>query len=162
MKTKELNLAEILQGCPAGTTLYSPIFGKVSLCYVDRKLCNPICVVIRDADLVYFKNNGRYSDFEDTECMLFPSKENHDWSTFVVPKPKVEHFDPKALKPFDKVLVRDYSDSIWSISFFSNVVNEERFKYECMNGFWGYCIPYNDDTKHLIDTTDEAPEYYRY
>lgn len=25
-----------------------------------------------------------------------------------------------------------------------------------------YCIPYNDDTKHLVNTTDEAPEYYRY
>lgn len=24
------------------------------------------------------------------------------------------------------------------------------------------CIPYNDDTKHLVGTTDEAPEFYRY
>ena len=23
-------------------------------------------------------------------------------------------------------------------------------------------IPYNDETKHLIGTTEEAPEYYRY
>ena len=23
-------------------------------------------------------------------------------------------------------------------------------------------IPYNDETKHLVGTTDEAPEYYRY
>ena len=29
------------------------------------------------------------------------------------------------------------------------------------SGFW-YCIPYNDDTKHLVGTEEEAPEYYRY
>ena len=23
-------------------------------------------------------------------------------------------------------------------------------------------IPYNDDTKHLVGTCDEAPDYYRY
>ena len=27
---------------------------------------------------------------------------------------------------------------------------------------YNHCIPYNDDTKHLVGTTDEAPEYYRY
>lgn len=25
-----------------------------------------------------------------------------------------------------------------------------------------FCIPYNDDTKHLVGTKEEAPEYYRY
>ena len=24
------------------------------------------------------------------------------------------------------------------------------------------CIPYNDETKHLLGTSEEAPEYYRY
>ena len=24
------------------------------------------------------------------------------------------------------------------------------------------CIPYNNDTKHLVGTTEEAPEHYRY
>ena len=23
-------------------------------------------------------------------------------------------------------------------------------------------IPYNEETKHLVDTNEEAPEYYRY
>ena len=31
----------------------------------------------------------------------------------------------------------------------------------CWNAYT-YCIPYNDDTKHLVGTTEEAPEYYRY
>ena len=28
--------------------------------------------------------------------------------------------------------------------------------------YYKYCVPYNDDTKHLVGTTEEAPEYYRY
>ena len=35
-------------------------------------------------------------------------------------------------------------------------------KYIASNASFKYCIPYNNDTKHLIGTTEEAPEYYRY
>ena len=38
-------------------------------------------------------------------------------------------------------------------------------KIECICTAFGdykYCIPYNDDTKHLVGTTKEAPEFYRY
>lgn len=35
------------------------------------------------------------------ECVLFPSKENRNWSTY---NPK---FNINTLEPFDKVLVRD-------------------------------------------------------
>ena len=68
-------------------------------------------------------------------------------------------FDPKTLKPFDKVLVRDNINNPWVCDHFSYInhanicITTARCKY---------CIPYNDDTKHLIGTTDEAPEYYRY
>ena len=35
--------------------------------------------------------------------------------------------------------------------------------YECILELnCRYCIPYNEDTKHLVGTTEEAPEYYRY
>ena len=30
------------------------------------------------------------------------------------------------------------------------------------NGEYRHCIPYNDETKHLVGTTEEAPEFYRY
>ena len=44
---------------------------------------------------------------------------------------------------------------------------EAEFRYEPISYFvyndtYKFCIPYNNDTKHLIGTTDEAPEYYRY
>ena len=65
------------------------------------------------------------------------------------------------LKTFDKVLVRDNLDGEWSISLFSRIVDEE-FRFDCLNGFWRYCIPYDNDTEHILGTTKEAPEYYRY
>lgn len=164
MEAKELNLFEILKDCPKGTKLYSPIFGEVAFCYFDYAN-DWICVLYtsneNEAKSAYFQMDGTYIDSEYGEAMLFPSKGNHDWSTWKNPKPKIERFDPKTLKPFDKVLVRDHPDGQWSINFFSQIVDEE-FKFDCLNGFWRCCIPYNNDTEHLLGTIKEAPEYYRY
>ena len=71
-------------------------------------------------------------------------------------------FDPNTLKPFDKVLVRDYCNMEWSCDIFSHIKQEGNLPYVCAGSEWKCCIPYNDDTKHLVGTTEEAPEYYRY
>ena len=71
-------------------------------------------------------------------------------------------FDPKTLKPFDKVLVSDEHHTRWRCSFFSHIVDQLHYKYFTSDSCYKFCIPYNDDTKHLVGTTDEAPEYYRY
>ena len=74
---------------------------------------------------------------------------------------KKEKFDPKTLKPFDRVLVM--YNSTWHRTTFSNLLNTKiKLVYDCGGIYFRYCIPYNDDTKHLVGTTDEAPEYYRY
>lgn len=78
-------------------------------------------------------------------------------------KPK---FDPKTLVAFDKVLVRLRKDCIWHATFFSHY--DKEVKWGCYpfvtTGSRSYseCIPYNDETKHLLGTSEEAPEYYRY
>lgn len=97
---------------------------------------------------------------EDAEYIIFHSKEQRDWSKFTAPWYKKEKFDPKTLQPFDKVIVRDEFGNKWFCSFFSNINNNY---YECIGGLiWKNCIPYNEDTKHLVKTTEEAPEYYKY
>ena len=109
MENKELNLCEILKDRPKGTKLYTPLYGVCSLYSVDDKFVtvdyvgtvNVICYET-------FFPNGAISKLGD-ECLLFPSKDNRDWSKF---KPKKERFDPKTLKPFDKVLVRDDDDDV--------------------------------------------------
>lgn len=76
-------------------------------------------------------------------------------------KPK-EKFNPKTLKPFDKVLARDYFHDEWMCTFFSHIRENSDSPYVGVNLDWRCCIPYNDSTKHLVGTTDEAPEFYRY
>lgn len=76
-------------------------------------------------------------------------------------KPK---FDPNTLEPFDKVLVRNFNYQIWHADIFSHVETDEDGSYYNVikDGNYIMVIPYNDDTKHLIGTSLEAPEYYRY
>ena len=154
---ENLNLVEILKDCPKGTKFYSPIFGDVELVEVLRneEEIYPIEIKTSDCSTDRFTKDGRiYADY-DGECIIFPSKEQRDWSKFKVKQPK---FDPKTLQPFEKVLVREGFE--WHCNLFSHRVFDG---YAHIDGCtYGYCIPYNDDTKHLVGTADEAPEYYRY
>lgn len=55
-------------------------------------------------------------------------------------------------EPFDKVLVRDRDDEMWTCDLF--VCLNEEGPYDCISSDWKQCIPYNDDTKHLLGTCD--------
>lgn len=72
-------------------------------------------------------------------------------------------FDPKTLQPFDKVLVRDYNNQKWMACLFSHIENSAYHKFKTVAGLgWYQCIPFNDDTKHLVGKMDKAPEFYKY
>ena len=73
-----------------------------------------------------------------------------------------QKFDTKTLKHFDKVLARDSHNATWLCKWFSHIDLSKFYKYATTDGLYRYCIPYNDDTKHLVGTTEEAPEFYRY
>ena len=161
---ENLNLVEILKDCPKGTKLYSPLFGEVEFQGVTGgatfPVTFPITVSMKDGNTYNFTLEGRaYARYEG-ECLLFPSKDQRDWGKFKYNKQF--KFDPKTLQPFDKVLVRDYLHDEWICTFFSHIRQNCKHLYICDNLDWKYCIPYNDDTKHLVGTTNEAPEYYRY
>lgn len=61
-----------------------------------------------------------------------------------------------ALEPFSKVLIRDYETDKWKIDLFSNYTRNKcnLIVAKCMYATWNECIPYNDDTKHLLGTTN--------
>lgn len=157
---ENLNLVEILKDCKCGTKLYSPALGEVDFVRIsDDDISFPIRVRAR-CGIYTFSSQGRFCNMEQGECLLFPSKDQRDWSKFQPKKPK---FDPKTLHPFDKVLARDSDLEDWSIQLFSYIMEYDKpHPYACIFDNYKYCIPYNDDTKHLVGTTDEAPEYYRY
>ena len=55
------------------------------------------------------------------------------------------------------------NEDVWTADFFSHYDPlEEYMKYVCVANMAVFCIPYNDDTKHLVGTRKEAPEYYKY
>lgn len=177
---ENLNLVKILKDCPEGTKLYSPVYGDVELVeviqveniihpielnqnedilYPIQVESYPIKIKLNNNSLDNFTKDGRMFEDYNGECMLFPSKDQRDWSKFKPTKPK---FDPKTLHAFDRVLVRDRGCYNWTCELFSHIKPESKFKYLCISNGYKCCIPYNDDTKHLVGTADEAPEYYRY
>lgn len=67
---------------------------------------------------------------------------------------QVEPVKPECpFKSFDKVLVRDGVDGQWRINIFSHHQEKGGFPYVCMSGVYRDCIPYNEDTAQLLNTT---------
>lgn len=62
-------------------------------------------------------------------------------------KPKVE------LKPFDKVLSRRCSEDYWVLNFYSHKTDYYHICIDRSSNL--YCIPYNEETAHLLGTTDD-------
>lgn len=98
------------------------------------------------------------TDEEKQQLFSALKKENKAWDAdkkaIVDLKPKVE------LKPFDKVLCRNSKDDTWEADFFARLTRKEidytqSGKYLCVGDLWMYCIPYDEETAHLLGTTDE-------
>lgn len=158
---ENLNLCEILKDCPKRTKLYSPLAGIVELKNIDYSAEYPINVFCNNGVgvLSFTKDGLFYSDAMDGECMLWPSKEGRTWDNF---KPKKPKFDPQTLQPFDKVLAFNSVDG-WNCDIFSHIERENQMAIALVGmGFSRTVIPYNEETKHLVGTTKEAPEFYRY
>lgn len=85
------------------------------------------------------------SDFRAKECLerFFP---NH---------PKSSNTGKNCeFKPFDKVLVRD-NGGIWICSLFSHISKkQDKYKYITVTGSFENCIPYNEQTAHLLGKTE--------
>ena len=159
---KNIDLTKILKDCPNGFELYSNVHGKVMFEKIKGGSLYPIIVSTKEGGLDNFTADGKMLINYDGECTLFPSKDQRDWSKFTAPWYKKEKFDPKTFKPFDKVLVRDDESCKWRVNFYSHEGESMAYPFRCIGKTYTYCIPYNGGTKHLVGTTDEAPEYYRY
>ena len=234
---ENIDLTKILKDCPKGWEFWSPIFGEVKFQCIFQT--NVFVNAKKDEKTWSFSADATFplGDIKSVEIMLYPSKDQRDWSKFTAPwlekqddslrvndrawlylvsdvltwkngigqyldNPRVQalakklcseyaqklynpsvlsnssntgkneqksadevepKFDPKTLQPFDKILVRDSDEYQWKCAFYSHQ-GEKRtiYKYITTGAPYAYCIPYNDDTKHLVGTTEEAPEFYRY
>ena len=75
----EINIAEILKDCSKGTKLYTPLFGEVTF-GKDEKYS--IIVYKLDGIKTSFTEEGHYTAYPNSECVLFPSSEMRDWTKF--------------------------------------------------------------------------------
>ena len=162
---ENLDLRKILEGCTEGTKFYNSIYGEVRFERIVENVAYPIVLSIcndRCNAINVTKKGLHYKGFNG-ECVLFPSKDQRDWSKFErFWDRKVKRFDPKTLHPFDKVLAKDGFSSKWTCSFFSHMDNDVSFPVYCSGGYFKVCIPFNEETKHLVGTSDDCPEYYKW
>lgn len=157
---ENIDLVKILKDCPKGWKFYTDVYGEVTF-WGFSDLVYPIELNTKNHGVILLSEKGEET-IGDGKCILFPSEDQRDWSKFTAPWYKKEKFDPKTLKPFDKVL--SFWDNTWWCDFFSHVNenNKPRF-FGCLTtGYQSKCIPYNDETKHIAGTSEEAPEFYRY
>ena len=121
--------------------------------------------------------NGNYlsEDEENFQDLLLVKEEFEDGDiiishgqviNFIIPcwnaeTKQVEDIKSKCIfKPFDKVLVRDNSKEVWFATLFSNLATNGR--YRTSDGcYYDQCVPINEETKHLIGTTYDAPKKYK-
>lgn len=137
---KTLDLTKILKDAPKGLRLWSPIFGDIKFMGFCNNIIYPIFCLYEDASGQYdvlfnAKGEYRYGTLTgiDSKCMLFPSRENHDWSTFHIRPP--QH---KIFKPFQKVLLKELLNnskkSVWMATEYSHY-NKDTEEHYCTNGY---------------------------
>ncbi len=91
------------------------------------------------------------TDSEKQQLFDALAKEGKRWDS---EKKQIVDLKPKCeFKPFDKVLVRDSKSDKWRANLFGYIDKDEY--YHCVYANWVYCIPYNEETAHLLGTTDE-------
>lgn len=149
-----MNVAEILRKCPFGTKLYSPVYGEVVLKKVDYDEAYPITCITKKGFYAFFTSDGMFfCDYSYTECMLFPSKDQRDWSKFGASDKVTDQENKPQFEAFDKVLVRDTDHSKWECDIFSHLGDKDGI-FVCISDWWHQCIHY-DGNEHLLGTTNK-------
>ena len=170
---ENIDLTKILDGCPKGTKFYSSNYGDVTFFEISPYDWDHYPIRFHHHNLninsqpliVSLTEDGRSVYGYDGECTLFPSKTQRDWSKFVRfwDKPKIEKFDVNTLQPFDKIIVRNRKDRVWTCDILSYISNTIGYlPIIAIGDCYRWCVPYNDETKHLVGTREDCPEYYKW
>lgn len=113
----KINIAEILKDCPKGMELYTPLFGEVTFDSIDIDEKYPIVVYKLDGMKTSFNEEGHYTEYPNSECVLFPSSEMRDWTKFFKRGDVVRSIDDGAQAVFKGWESDDYT------SFYASIVH---------------------------------------
>lgn len=109
----------------------------------------------KDAHFTKPKDYSMRYATEEEKQQLFDAlaKKDKAWDA---EKKQIVDLKPKCeFKPFDKVLGRNEKDDVWEAELFSHYREESQYPFRCIGFSRKYCIPYNEETAHLLGTTDD-------
>lgn len=134
-----MNILEIIKKAPKDHIYYNTLLGEARV-EIQFSSSYPIKCIGVERAISCTKEGHFYNGYDGGECILFPSKDQRDWSKFE------KSLDEVMFKPFDKVLCRDCCNDIWQPDFFG-YIETTGFKYHCAGNMWKQCIPYkgNED-----------------
>lgn len=159
-----INVAEKLKDCPKGTKLYSPLFGEVE--FVRIEIGNPgfsIVVKVLDNGIPYsvvtFTDEGKWYNVEQSECLLFPSKDNRDWNKFRIPVKRGDiMMIPNSYHAF--ITTGEFTDNE-SVMFICGIDEDNEFYINPGKAGWtkGFYIPASEEAKKRLFDKMEAAGY---
>jgi len=99
---------------------------------------------------------------DEKQLLLYAiERENYKWDNEKKELAKIESkFDISTLQPFDKVLVRDDNTHNWKCDFYDSYVEELGSPFRTTYSWYKQCIPYNEETRHLVCKTMMPPKKY--
>lgn len=101
-----------------------------------------------------------WSTFKSGDVVTMGREDTRGFPSYYEPEKKIKEYK---FEPFDKVLVRDSKQKEWKVDIFREIINDEDnngYKYSCFYDSWKYCIPYNEETKYLLNRTDDLDNDY--
>ena len=153
-----MNIAEILKYCPKGTKLYSLVDGEVTL----ENICNTgqysIEVITNNGNTSYFTKDGKiFANRPNGECVLFPSKDQRNWSKFRLPVKKGDiMMNVNSEYPF--IATGEFYKDI-SPKYICGINSLGNFQLGCVGMGWtsDFCISASEEAKKkLFDKMAEA------
>lgn len=127
-------------------------------CYAGIEISGELYIIPGRIWCGKYGNIRRATSEEKTKLFEALTKEGKRWNA---EKKVIEDIKPEhKFEPFEKVLCRDYKDSVWEADFFGFKVKNETeplFMYRCIGNIYKYCIPYKGN-EHLLGTSKNLEE----
>lgn len=131
---ENINILEIIKQCPEGMVFYCPIIGDCTVEITESALYplkgNP---VNGNDNKVGLTAEGRYLSGVG-DCILFPSKDQRDWSKFIIPEPDL---------PIDTPVAVSDDGKWWELRLYSGRGCAKLSKYITLDKPWNYITPLN-------------------
>ena len=160
-----INVVEKLKNCPQGIKLYSPLFGEVELVRIDMENPKfPIIVKVLENGIPYsnvtFTAEGKWYSFKQSECLLFPSKDNMDWNKFRIPVKKGDIMMIPDSNHAAFITTGEFTDN-GSVMFICGIDEDNEFIINPGNAGWtkGFYIPASEKAKKRLFDKMKAAGY---